>query len=364
MSYLVRSYGDTDFITGLRCIAATMVIVIHTAALRDFGTLGGIVTDNGRFGVQIFFVISGFSIARTYRSAGAFRPYFARRLLRIAPLYYLVVTTVFVLILGGVLPRPYWMTLYDSAPDLYNYLMHISFFSAWDARVANSLIGLEWSIPIEVFWYALMPLLLPIPGAPRRVAAALVALLLVSGLTRAGSHLWLPPHADHFLPLTYGAYFYLGALAERMRAPAQRRGVQWCRRATWGAAALFAVGLGTDTGFNAAILGLATAALIAVRPGGAGHRGFLCWRPVLLLGSISYSLYLLHPFAIHLVAGLWPEEARVALLFFAAAFLVTAAISIITYSLVEYPFNRVGVRLFGQPRRGAMMPAPPSGPVR
>ncbi len=357
MSYLVRQYGETDFVTGLRCIAASMVIVIHTGALRDFGTLGGIVTDNGKFGVQIFFVISGFTVARTYRSAGAFWPFFARRLLRVAPLYYLVVTAAFLLILWELLPRPYWMTLYDSAPDLYNYLMHISFLSAWDTRVANSLVGLEWSIPIEVFWYAVLPLLLPIPLTPRRVALVMVALLVVSGLTRAGSHLWLPQHGAHFLPLTYGAYFYLGALAERVRDRVQRRGAGWCRRAAWGAAALFAVGLITDTGFNAAILGLATAGLIAARPGGAEHRGFLCRRPMLLLGSVSYSLYLMHPFAVYLAAGLWPGEDRTAILFFAAVYALTVLLSLITYSLVEYPFNRLGVRLYGAQRRAAPAPA-------
>lgn len=353
MSYLVRKYGDTDFITGLRCIAASMVIIIHTGALRDFGTLGEIITDNGKYGVQIFFVISGFTIARTYRSAGAFWPFFARRLLRIAPLYYLVVTATFLLILWEYLPRPYWMTLYDSAPDLYNYLMHISFLSGWDTRVANSLIGVEWSIPIEVFWYAVLPLLLPIPLATRHVIWVFAALLLLSGLARAASHQWMPQHGAHFLPLTYGAYFYLGALAERMRERIQQRGTDWCLRATWGAAVLFMVGLITDTGFNAAILALATAGLIVTRPGGAGRRGFLCWRPMLLLGSISYSLYLLHPLAIHLAGNLWPGEERIAILFFALAYALTVVFSIVTYSLAEYPFNRLGVRLYGSQRRAA-----------
>jgi len=216
MSYLVRSYGDTDFITGLRCIAATMVIVIHTAALREFGAMGEIVTDNGKYGVQIFFVISGFTVARTYRAAGTFGPYFGRRLMRIAPLYYTVITAYFLLILWATLPRPYWMTLYGSAPDLYNYLMHLSFLSAWDTRVANSLIGLEWSIPIEVFWYAVLPLLLPVAGATGRIAAVFGALLVLSALTRVASHLWLPPHADHFLPISISARWPSG------RAPVPR----------------------------------------------------------------------------------------------------------------------------------------------
>lgn len=75
MSFLVRSYGETDFVTGLRCIAALMVVSIHTAAFRDFGWLGETVTNSGKYGVQIFFVISGFTIARTYQSARSYRQY-------------------------------------------------------------------------------------------------------------------------------------------------------------------------------------------------------------------------------------------------------------------------------------------------
>jgi len=59
---LMRRYGDTDFVTGLRAVAIVMVLVIHSGAFVDFGTIGQSVTDNGKFGVQIFFVIAGFTI--------------------------------------------------------------------------------------------------------------------------------------------------------------------------------------------------------------------------------------------------------------------------------------------------------------
>lgn len=365
MSYLVRSYGDSDFITGLRCIAATMVIMIHTGALRDFGTLGGIVTDNGKYGVQIFFVISGFTIARTWRAAGSFGPYFGRRLMRIAPLYYAIISLPFLLIFWGAIPRLYWMTHYDSAPDAYNLLMHLTFLSALDARVANSLIGVEWTIPIEVFWYAvlplLLPLLLPVRLSRRRVAVILGALLLLSGLIRAAAHLWLPPHAAHFLPLTYGAYFWLGALAERLRPEAQRWPLVRRSRATLGAGALFVLGLATDTGFNAAILGLATAGLIVCRPGSGERPGFLDYRPMLFLGSISYSLYLLHFLALMIMVR-FPEIAEASgVARFAVAFLLTTALSVLTYTLIEYPSNRLGRRWFGGQRPH---PAPEPRPAR
>lgn len=82
-SKILRQYGDTDFITGLRAIAATMVIVIHTGAFRDFGQWGQAVTDAGKYGVDIFFVISGFTIAKTFNESRDYKSYLVRRMVRI-----------------------------------------------------------------------------------------------------------------------------------------------------------------------------------------------------------------------------------------------------------------------------------------
>ena len=51
----VRSYGSTDFITGLRAIAATMVVIIYTGAFLEFGTIGFNITMAGKYGVDFFF---------------------------------------------------------------------------------------------------------------------------------------------------------------------------------------------------------------------------------------------------------------------------------------------------------------------
>ena len=116
MPVLIRSYGDTDFVTGLRAIAAIMVIAIHTGAFRELGWLGGNIADNGKYGVQIFFVISGFTIAQTFCNARGFWPYFGRRVMRIAPLYYAMILLGFALIATATLPHPYWMEFYGSEP--------------------------------------------------------------------------------------------------------------------------------------------------------------------------------------------------------------------------------------------------------
>ena len=344
---LLRQYGDTDFITGLRAIAALMVVAVHTRAFDGFGPVGEIASDNGKYGVQIFFVISGYTIAATYLKAGQFKPYFVRRLMRIAPLYYVAVLLFFTLIVTGAMVQPYFMQLYGSQPDAWNLISHLTFLSAWDARVANSLIGVEWTIPVEIFWYAVLPFLLPWRLTPRGFATVFFALLVLSGITRAVGELWLPKHAAHFMPTTYGAYFFLGAWCYHMRAKLLTD--DGFNSARWLAAGyvIFVLALLTKTGMSAALMAVATALIIVsyrVRPGTAQ---VLRSRPFVLVGSVSYSIYLWHLLIVYLCVryldGTYaelPELARFALVSGA-----TLVLSIISYLLIERPTNAMGHRL-------------------
>lgn len=350
MTPLLRSYGETDFVTGLRAIAALMVIAIHTAAFRDFGTLGNVITDNGKYGVQIFFVISGFTIARTYRSAPSFFPYFARRLIRIVPLYFAVILTVFYLLRTGTIAQGHWMTLYGSEPDAYNLLMHLTFLSAWDTRVANSFLGVEWSIPIEMFWYLALPLLLPVAASLRNKVIIFAGLLGLSGLTRAVAHVSLPDHAAHFLPLTYGAYFYLGAMSDGWRDKLHKWPTRFRKRLVLASGMLFVATLCVDTGMNAALFAIATAVLIAAHRGTSGSIGLLTLRPMILLGSISYSLYLTHPLVLTGLPYLVDVALFSQLYVFALTVAITTAVSISTYLIIERPPNRWCARYFAQTR--------------
>lgn len=344
---LLRHYGDTDFITGLRAIAALMVVAVHTRAFDGFGAIGEVASDNGKYGVQIFFVISGYTIAATYLKAGHFAPYFIRRLMRIAPLYYIAVLVFFALIVSGAMGAPYFMQLYGSQADAYNLLAHLSFLSAWDARVANSLIGVEWTIPVEIFWYAALPFLLAWRSTPRSFAMMFFALLILSGLTRAAGELWLPKHAAHFMPTTYGAYFFLGAWCHHMRAQMTDAPGFAAHRWLIAGYVIFALALLTKTGMSAALMALATALIIVcyrVRPGGIQ---LLRSRPFMLVGSVSYSIYLWHLLVVYLCVRIMgggyaalPDLAKFLLVSGA-----TIALSIVTYLLIERPTNAMGRHL-------------------
>ena len=96
-------------LNGLRFIAACFVIINHVEQLKRYYHIGdGILPEFakiiGKLGVMLFFVLSGFLI--TYlllseeKSSGKIyiRKFYIRRLLRIAPLYLLLIFLIFFVI--------------------------------------------------------------------------------------------------------------------------------------------------------------------------------------------------------------------------------------------------------------------------
>jgi len=342
----VRRYGETDFITGLRAIAATMVVVIHTGAFSNLGWLGKNVTGAGKYGVQAFFVISGFTIAATFLRSASYGEFLTRRIFRIAPLYYSMCGLAAVLISTTVLPIPYWMEHYGTSLDLYNLLAHLSFLSFLDHRVTNSLIGVEWSIPIEVFFYIALPLLISRLRITKDYWIALFAMLLLSGLSRVTVRLF-DGRAGWF-PLTYGPYFLIGVACYAIRYS------EWCnewrfrKTAYWGGAILFTATLLLGLPAGSALIGFATALLIAFHKSSDSSFGiqFLDTRPMLFVGSISYSIYLWHILVLTLFnTYVSPNESLTGLWFFTAVYSITLLASIGSYILIEKPTNMWGRRI-------------------
>src|SRR6266852_636897 len=94
----VRITGHLPGLDGVRGLAILMVMAIHfvgDATARTFGQrLGVKAAGYGLLGVDLFFVLSGFLITGLLLDAKSrphyFRNFYARRTLRIFPLYYAV----------------------------------------------------------------------------------------------------------------------------------------------------------------------------------------------------------------------------------------------------------------------------------
>lgn len=167
---------------GLRALAVGAVLVHH---LVDSRRLPGIIAalPLGFGGVRLFFVLSGFLItgilirARVEAESNGtglrwvLRQFYARRFLRIFPLYYLVIGVGLVVNLEPVREEFWWLASY-----LYNY--RLAALGWYHANIAHF-----WSLAVEEQFYLAWPfiaLFAPI-RALKRIA---VVMILIGPATR------------------------------------------------------------------------------------------------------------------------------------------------------------------------------------
>jgi len=156
---------------GVRGLAILMVLALHFYLLEgpiivQHPILGPILTKlavAGLYGVELFFVLSGFLITGilldSRGSSHYFRNFYMRRFLRIFPLYYSVLFILFFII-------PV-LTQFDAAAEsmrsrqmwLWTYLSNLPFAGGgWD-RSGIFRLGHLWSLCVEEHYYFVWPLL-------------------------------------------------------------------------------------------------------------------------------------------------------------------------------------------------------------
>lgn len=342
-----RQYGDTNFITGLRAIAATMVIIIHTGAFKDFGYLGQSITGAGKYGVDMFFVISGFTIAKTYNDAQNYKKYLTRRIFRIAPTYWIIISIVLLLWSSQILGAPSHLIQYGGDATFYNWFLHLSFLSYLDYRYANSILSVEWSIPIEVFWYATLPFFLRFcKSIPKVLILIFVTLFFTAVFSFISKKLIGTTLPIKWSPISYGHLFIIGAATYHYRSKLREPNKTKMNIAVLSAIVLFIGALLFQFSGRGELIGIATAiALVAMSPNRFPSLvNLLTSRPMLFLGSISYSLYLVHPLSIHFLKYM-SLEFNHNFLNFLLVYCLTIFISSLTYLFIESPTNKLGHKL-------------------
>ena len=266
----------------------------------------------GRTGVDLFFVLSGFLITgiildRTASAPRFLRSFYLRRALRILPAY-LVLVGVFWLIVAAGAPNsafnadtPWWRHLTFTQ----NYWM--SEHSRWGPDA----IAVTWSVAIEEQFYLVFPLLLLL--VPRRaVPALLVAVALASIVWRArvyvGSHNAFAAYVS--TPARLDALALGGILAWAWREPPALAWIESRRVAFFRVAALclaltpaLAALIARDLPWHMyswahTYLSLLYSCVVVCVLVSAGTRYAtpLRTRWLRFVGSISYSVYLFHPF--------------------------------------------------------------------
>jgi peptidoglycan/LPS O-acetylase OafA/YrhL len=166
---------------GLRGIAILAVVVFHLLIVHLHVSFPKIELTDGltllAYGVDLFFVISGFLIGtillRMDRPAGI-GAFYIRRIVRIWPLYYLLLFLVYL-----ALPEK---SLFSDAPP-WSFFLFI--FNLWESAGSHihPALGPLWSVAVEEQFYLLGPVLFSIFNR-RQLSVFLLACLLFSPLLR------------------------------------------------------------------------------------------------------------------------------------------------------------------------------------
>jgi peptidoglycan/LPS O-acetylase OafA/YrhL len=340
---------------GLRAVAVLAVIIAHfpPVASRYFSRL-----PLGELGVQLFFVLSGFLITSillecrdlvdgTGQTARfALRQFYARRFLRIFPLYY---TT---LAVGAALGLDHIRT------SLPYSLLYLSNIYSIVTKGHEGHAGHFWTLAVEEQFYLIWPWI--ILFTPRRKLVPVVSVTVLLGpvyrvLTTALGLEW---HARHFLPFGCMDSLGMGALLALCDHDPERLGgirLALLRIGVWVAGPLLALSVlamgagraprGLDTLLLRSVMAFFFVWLIARAGQGFGGLAgrWLCARPMTYLGKISYGLYVIHHFMPDLLVlvagtgiGVLPSAPS---LHFAVYTLMAIAIASVSWALLERPLN-------------------------
>lgn len=294
----------------------------------------------GRIGVLVFLIISGFIIPQSLRQGGSNARFWLRRFFRLFPAYWACIAVLYFN------ARAHGFTVPVPAGDVRTWLLNLTMLQGFFG--AEHVCGVFWTLQLELLIYAtcsLLSLLRLLDRARLLIAAGAVAYLLAGTVLarRMGR-----PLMTEFEWLLYAAPVF-GFVAHDLYAS---RGRRWASVVLLAAVVLvpWAVYL-----YNFRFL---------VRP----HAQFYLWNyfthvvPAYLLflaliaaglrwpmpafarrlGVISYSIYLLHPLVLQLVALHLHLPAWLYMPVSLAAALVVAELS---YRLVEAPGLALGRRV-------------------
>lgn len=270
----------------------------------------------GNYRVLLFFAISGFAIFFTLERIRSVADFVVNRFARLYPAYLVaMLLTLSIEYLSHV-----WQLLVGPGAILANMTMLQGF------AFLPEVDGAYWTLTVEIAFYFCMVALWKWIGL-KRLEPALLVWLGLRGLFQ----LWpdMPERIVMLFVLRYTPFFMIGMLAYRIWS-GQR---SWRQQAPYAGAALVSVATMEtwDLILVAMLLILIFSALIG------GRLRFLAIRPLVWLGGISYSFYLIHQHVGFVVmmkvagAGYGPWAG------FAAAFAVALALGTAINRLVERP---------------------------
>lgn len=322
----------------LRIAAATQVLVAHSIRRLDIHTPLWFVPFEPFVGVPIFFVVSGYLISASYERTSTLTNYFRNRFLRIYPgMWACLLCTVIVVSAFG-----FRMLRISAVPwfvwQMAGVIYTPKFLSGFGFGSYN---GSLWTIPIELQFYVVLPLVYLLARHGRGtnrvfylafavfVLIALVIRWLAPSMGQLDESRWVKLLRYSFAPHLF--MFLAGVVLQRLKAYQSR--LIFGKGLVWAAAYLLLSYLLPDSPVSYVVrmlvLAVCTVSLAYTLPG-LGDK--------LLRGNdISYGVYIYHGLILNIVYQLRLfHNPRYLLIVFVGAF----AAGWVSWTFVERPFLR------------------------
>jgi peptidoglycan/LPS O-acetylase OafA/YrhL len=353
---------------GVRGIAVLLVLLHHLQYVIPAPSTGWDIVKAvfyvGWTGVDLFFVLSGFLITSilldTRSASNYFRSFYARRILRIFPLYYGVLSAVLLVNLLAGSAWLHWMLPVPRDQPLYFVFLQ-NWWLLLHGKPHANMIGHFWSLAVEEQFYLMWSLCVWLTP-PRRLWKLCIALFLGALVLRVGILAFAGP-SQRLLENTFTRMDTLlagsacailvrhgGALAhvERWLGAIAAVAFLGVEVIFFGGGELYRASIYTESiGFSLIAIGFATLVLTSYSgrsPGSLGQRilrsGFLT-----RFGKYSYGIYVYHVpillIAEHLLRPPFPgifQNPWTALLYVAAVIGMSFLVAMVSYEFCEKRF--------------------------
>lgn len=322
----------------LRAFAALLVVFAH--AHDQLRVAIPYNAKLGHFGVDIFFVISGFiMVVISDRRAPGPLDFMIDRIRRIVPIYWFYTTVVAILaIVAASAFRNTEFTLAHYVQSLF----FIAHEQPGNPDATSPLLRLGWTLNYEMFFYAIFATAIALSFRHRMLITGIVILTLVvlGWLVEAGV-VWR--FYTGSIMIEFVAGMVLGALFVNRGAPPTRlaplfwiaaiASLGWVEAIEWERSTR-----GLFYGIPATLLVYLT---LSIRATGSGPIG----KGLKSLGDASYTIYLFHLFPLAALRIAWnlldlPKTLMGNFIFVALAMVVVAGTGVVAYRMIERPIDR------------------------
>jgi peptidoglycan/LPS O-acetylase OafA/YrhL len=365
VKHAFHASGYVAPLTGIRALAALLVLGLHTEQNVPAG-LNSLLPffARGYLGVDFFFVLSGFIITHVYLASlvspdrSTVPIFFWHRFIRLYPVHLTVLATLVAIVslaiaAGIVLNNPQewrWKDLF----------WHLSLLHAWGLTAGSGWNAPSWSISAEWFAYLMFPLLAP---ALIRVRDRMTGVLIAAAALAVTALLFVM--ADWPLNTWVGAPALTRVFGEFLCGAALCRVVALGNELPrpggdfLGTSAFIAFLLGASAGLpDFALIALLALTILGAARSSAYLARVLGSRPLVWLGELSYSVYMVHFPVLVVIRRLWERlgfaDWEVAGKIF--AFLITVALVIAPATMLVYLVERP-VRTRLHHKMGVLAPA-------